>query len=153
MGEGHWEYRLNQDSTYEDSYNSFKTELWADNTLIEEIEIMRVHLKYYFVDKKIGNFNDIYLPMWQILHGAILNKYREENVTLTESNINRFIKSYLPFKISNMLYQCEQSLNVVGNNYTNVLKCLNYDFLIDLSYINKNRDFVCKKVKQKYGLL
>lgn len=135
ISEDYWQYRKNNGACYDDHYEGFNVELWADNTLIEVFGIKNVYLKHYNYDRYRQGF---YLPdRGDILKTRDCIKSKED------------FQETLEWKICELLFKYDfDPESVYANKDASIiLDELNYDYLsAPCNYLKKNKDLLYTSV-------
>ena len=137
LNKSYWDYRMNGGACYDDCYETFNVELWADNTLIEVIEVTQIYLKYYLHDKGLSKTQSFYIPSTE----SLLN--------LPQCKNSEDIKNSLAWKLCQIIQyeEIKKSNDVTLKETECILDMLNYDYLSNKHfYIIANKKTLFKAV-------
>lgn len=137
LNQDYWDYRINGGACYDDCYETFNVELWADNTLIEVIEVTQIYLKYYLYDKGLSKTQSFYIPSTE----SLLN--------LPQCESKEDIKKSLAWKICQLIQyeEIKKYGDVTLKETECILDLLNYEYLSSNHfYITANKETLFKTV-------
>lgn len=132
--EDYWNYRLKNKACYDDYYYWFDIELWVENTLIETLQIMGLHFKYYFHDQGIHLPTHFYLPPrdYLVLSGLKSKKNAK--------------KSFI-WKVCKMLTYKECIPDAYYEDLDNLLDFMNWEYIDNFQQYEKmNQEYLYKKI-------
>lgn len=132
--EDYWNYRLKNKACYDDYYYWFDIELWVENTLIETLQIMGLHFKYYFHDQGIHLPTYFYLPPRDYL--VLSGLKSKENAK----------KSFI-WKVCKMLTYKECIPDAYYEDLDNLLDFMNWEYIDNFQQYEKmNQEYLYKKI-------
>lgn len=129
----YWEYKCKDGLCYNDYINIFNIELWADNTLIEVFNIIKIFINHFNFDRYYGSY---YIP--SRLHLV-------ENDTPINNSLD--IQKLLVWKICKLLFYFSlyNGCNLCQDDSTRILEILNYEYLSNPTYYREqNQDWIYK---------
>ncbi|MCL2749064.1 MAG: ATP-binding protein [Alphaproteobacteria bacterium] len=129
----YWDFRIRNHTCYDDFYEWFDVELVADGTIVDVLQIMKIHFKYYFFDNRINLPSDFYLPPKQYLAASGLRTKEQ-------------VKNSFIWKICKMLTHKDISRYVPDSHYDdldNLLDYINWDYIQDVClYRDANQEYM-----------
>lgn len=133
--EEYWQFCKINNLTYDDFYSWFNVELWADNTLIDVVRVLELHIRYYFQEKRVYTNSTFYLPMC------------EDMVKLYKITNRDMLENSLAWKVCKILHKYDIEEPDTLYNYNYILDVLNYEYLNNPSEYMEKLYFQMKKSK------